>query len=72
VHALAAPSLCIDDNWIIIQNKVANGSVSFNRSWTDYLTGFGSMATDDNYWAGLETVSRLTSHTMYKLKVEVI
>ncbi|OWF39987.1 Angiopoietin-related protein 4 [Mizuhopecten yessoensis] len=44
--------------WTVLQHRL-NGSVSFNRSWTDYVTGFGDLRGD--FWLGLEYIHVLTS-----------
>ena len=54
-------------NWIIIQQRV-DGSVSFNKGWTDYVNGFGDL---NNIWLGLEKVYQLVNGRAYKLRIEV-
>ncbi|OWF45411.1 SCO-spondin-like [Mizuhopecten yessoensis] len=44
--------------WTVLQHRL-QGSVSFNRSWTDYVTGFGDLRGD--FWLGLEYIHMLTS-----------
>ncbi|XP_071795900.1 uncharacterized protein [Asterias amurensis] len=43
--------------WIVVQRRY-NGSVNFNRNWTEYKKGFGSM--DDEFWLGNEILHNLT------------
>ncbi|XP_033761563.1 angiopoietin-4-like [Pecten maximus] len=44
--------------WTVIQHRI-DGAVSFNRNWTDYVTGFGDLRND--FWLGLEYIHTLTS-----------
>ena len=67
--AIAVPLMAIN-SWILMQRKVAGGSVSFNQNWAAYRDGFGSV-TVDNYWLGLDKVYRLTQLGSLKLRVEV-
>ncbi|XP_067939063.1 angiopoietin-related protein 1-like [Watersipora subatra] len=43
--------------WTVFQRRV-NGSVNFNKNWTDYQAGFGE--TDGEYWLGLDKIHALT------------
>ncbi|XP_067939079.1 microfibril-associated glycoprotein 4-like [Watersipora subatra] len=43
--------------WTVFQKRV-NGSVSFNKNWTDYQAGFGEIAGE--YWLGLAKIHLLT------------
>ncbi|XP_071795892.1 uncharacterized protein [Asterias amurensis] len=43
--------------WIVVQRRY-NGSVNFNRNWTEYKKGFGS--TDGEFWLGNEILHNLT------------
>ncbi|XP_033762723.1 adhesion G protein-coupled receptor B3-like [Pecten maximus] len=44
--------------WTVLQHRL-HGSVSFNQTWTDYVTGFGDLHGD--FWLGLEYIHALTS-----------
>lgn len=44
--------------WTIIQRRVS-GKLSFNRSYSSYKNGFGDFAED--FWLGLDKISRLTN-----------
>lgn len=44
-----------------------DGSVNFDRNWSDYRNGFGRL--DSEFWLGLEKMHRLTSSDSYELLV---
>ncbi|XP_021375241.1 SCO-spondin-like [Mizuhopecten yessoensis] len=48
--------------WTVLQHRLY-GSVSFNRSWTDYVTGFGDLRGD--FWLGLDNIHILTSRGVH-------
>ncbi|EDO39706.1 predicted protein [Nematostella vectensis] len=54
--------------WTIIQRR-QDGSVSFNRSWNEYKTGFGNPSGE--FWLGLESIHRLTNQEARTLRVEL-
>jgi len=70
-QAIAVPLLTIN-GWILMQRKVTGGSVSFNKLWALYRSGFGPAAGDDNYWLGLDKVYRLVQMGSVRLRVEVL
>ena len=43
--------------WTVVQKRF-DGSVSFNRSWAEYVGGFGTLGGE--FWLGLEKIHRLT------------
>ena len=55
-----------DDGWIVIQQRV-NASVSFDRSWEGYVTGFGD--ANGNFWLGLCAMNMLT--TAYSMHLQI-
>jgi len=58
--------------WILMQRKVAGGSVLFHqKNWAAYRDGFGAATGDDNYWMGLDKVYRLMQLFSVSLRVEV-
>ena len=58
-----------EDGWFIIQRRV-DDSVSFERSWDEYVDGFGDV--DGNFWLGLEAVHDLTTACPMKLQIDVV
>lgn len=54
--------------WMVIQRRM-DGSVSFNRNWTDYRRGFGSVGQE--FWMGLDNIFLLTSQKAYELRVDL-
>ncbi|KAL3864321.1 hypothetical protein ACJMK2_006012, partial [Sinanodonta woodiana] len=55
--------------WTVFQRRV-DGSVNFDRLWTDYKSGFGNAATE--YWLGLDSIHQLTSQGDVILRVDLI
>ncbi|KFB44825.1 AGAP011197-PA-like protein [Anopheles sinensis] len=53
--------------WLVIQNRY-DGSLDFNRNWTDYRNGFGNVYKE--HWIGLEKIYPLTSKRPHELIVE--
>ena len=58
-----------EDGWIIIQRRV-DASVSFERSWDEYVAGFGEV--DGNFWLGLEAIHNLTTACPMSLQIDVV
>ncbi|XP_062577706.1 fibroleukin-like isoform X2 [Saccostrea cucullata] len=54
--------------WTAIQKRVS-GSVSFDRNWTDYKTGFGN--PNDSYWIGNDVIHQLTKRRNSSLFVSI-
>lgn len=62
---------CDYDGWLVIQRRTTNSqSVSFNRTWTEYRTGFGDLTAD--HWLGLEKIHQLTNQNVsYNLLISI-
>ncbi|XP_025113641.1 tenascin-like isoform X1 [Pomacea canaliculata] len=54
--------------WLVIYRRRDN-SVDFNRSWTEYVNGFGNISGD--YWLGLLAIYDLTWNGM-RLRVDML
>ncbi|KFB35434.1 hypothetical protein ZHAS_00002117 [Anopheles sinensis] len=61
--------VAFDGGWIVFQHRF-NGKVKFNRYWSEYRDGFGSL--DGEFWLGLEYLHQLTSAEKYELVIEMI
>ena len=55
-------------SWTVIQRR-QDASTSFERDWTDYVSGFGSVSS--NYWAGLSTIHALTTAQPMRLQIYI-
>ena len=53
-------SIAGEAGWTVIQNR-QSGDIEFNRTWQDYVDGFGS--TSGNYWLGLRNIRDIVSLT---------
>ena len=53
--------------WTVVQKRL-DGSVLFDRGWSDYKNGFGNL--DGEFWLGLEKIHRLTKSPS-KLRVDL-
>ncbi|XP_039441376.1 fibrinogen-like protein 1 [Culex pipiens pallens] len=58
--------------WMVLQQRsYYYDEESFNRSWTEYRAGFGTVGKDTEFWLGLEPIHQLTKSGDYELVVEV-
>ncbi|CAC5414742.1 Fibrinogen-like protein 1,Fibrinogen-like protein A,Tenascin,Ryncolin-2,Ryncolin-4,Fibrinogen C domain-containing protein 1-A,Microfibril-associated glycoprotein 4,Tenascin-N,Fibroleukin,Angiopoietin-related protein 7,Ficolin-2,Ryncolin-1,Tenascin-R,Ryncolin-3,Ficolin-1,Fibrinogen C domain-containing protein 1-B,Fibrinogen C domain-containing protein 1 [Mytilus coruscus] len=55
-------------NTRIIQSRL-DGSVNFQRTWTDYENGFGDL--NGEYWLGNKHIHSLTSSGKYELRIDL-
>ncbi|XP_072931133.1 protein scabrous [Epargyreus clarus] len=46
-----------------------NGSIEFNRKFSEYVHGFGNSASE--YWMGLETMHQLTSDNCSSMRIDM-
>ena len=51
----------------MVQRRL-DGSLDFNRNWSDYRNGFGTL--DGEFWIGMEEIHRLTK-SQSKLRVDL-
>ena len=53
--------------WLVVQRR-QDGSVDFNRGWTDYEEGFGSLTGE--FWYGLRPLHCLTNQGQWQLRID--
>ncbi|XP_071816409.1 uncharacterized protein [Apostichopus japonicus] len=53
--------------WTVIQRRV-DGSINFDRSWSDYKEGFGFLRSE--FWIGNQKLSFLTNQKKYQLRID--
>ncbi len=57
-----------DSGWTVIQRRMFNSTENFNRTWHEYLHGFGHLETD--FWYGLSKIQFLTEgEDIYEMKI---
>ena len=56
-----------DGGWTVIQRRV-DGSVDFNRPWSDYEKGFGDL--NGEFWYGLKNMNCLTQTGQWELRID--
>ena len=58
-------------DWIVLMNRF-DGSLNFNRSWSEYKNGFGDIGRGE-FWLGNEKIHRLTNThgVAYTLRIDV-
>ena len=56
-----------DGGWTVIQRR-KDGSVDFNRPWSDYEKGFGDL--NGEFWYGLKAMNCLTQTGQWELRVD--
>ena len=55
--------------WIVIQRRIANGTVNFTRNWENYKNGFGDLYSE--FWIGLDNIYQLTNQQEVELHISV-
>ena len=60
--------------WLVIQRRI-DGSVDFNRYWSEYEEGFGNLPADDKdttgeFWIRLHFLHYLTSQGQWELRID--
>ena len=56
--------------WIIIQRRILNEPVNFNRKWEDYENGFGDL--NGEFWYGLRNIHFLTTRDEVELRIDMV
>ncbi|XP_037110150.1 flocculation protein FLO11-like [Syngnathus acus] len=56
--------------WTLLQLR-QDGSVSFNRTWAEYRSGFGKLLSGGEFWLGNEYIHLLTRGRDMTLRVEL-
>ena len=56
-----------DGGWTVIQRR-KDGSVDFNRPWSDYEKGFGVL--NGEFWYGLKNMNCLTQTGQWEMRVD--
>ena len=62
--------------WLVIQRRILlDGSVDFNRYWSEYEKGFGNLPVDNEdttgeFWIGLHSLYCLTSQGHWELRID--
>ncbi|KAM4678211.1 fibroleukin [Discoglossus pictus] len=54
--------------WTVVQMR-KDGSVSFNRTWNEYKTGFGNLSGE--FWLGNDKLHLLTKSSNMELRIEL-
>ncbi|KAH8329044.1 hypothetical protein KR074_002297, partial [Drosophila pseudoananassae] len=66
MSAFEAP--CNGSGWMVIQRRM-DGSVDFNRNWTEYRDGFGELTGE--FFIGLEKLYQITQSKQYELLISL-
>ena len=64
---ITAETVSKDAGNVIFLNR-EDGSVSFNRNWTEYKSGFGDV--EGEFWLGLNSLHLITNTRPYSLQVD--
>ncbi|KAJ8033427.1 Ficolin-1 [Holothuria leucospilota] len=55
--------------WTVIIRRL-DGSIDFNRTWSDHKEGFGFLSGE--FWLGNDKLSYLTNQAVYELRVDIV
>ena len=55
-------------NWTVIQRRT-NGTLLFNRTWAEYVDGFGALTSE--FWYGLTNIHWLTRDNPWHLQIKL-
>ena len=55
--------------WLVIQRRVAGGTVDFYRGWNDFEEGFGDL--EGEFWYGLRNIHCLTNRESVELRFDL-
>ncbi|KAH8328664.1 hypothetical protein KR067_012858, partial [Drosophila pandora] len=66
VGAFKAP--CNGSGWMVIQRRM-DGSMKFNRNWTEYRDGFGNLTGE--FFLGLEKLHLITQSRQHELLIRL-
>ena len=56
--------------WMVIQRRIAGGTVNFTRDWNDYVNGFGDL--NGEFWYGLDNIHYLTTRDDVELRIDMV
>ena len=59
---LAGCELREEDGWLIFQKRI-DGTLSFDRSWSEYKQGFGNVESE--FWLGNEKLHQITRESKH-------
>uniref|UniRef100_A0A182MYC6 Fibrinogen C-terminal domain-containing protein n=1 Tax=Anopheles dirus TaxID=7168 RepID=A0A182MYC6_9DIPT len=68
VHREGLKSHGYGGDWFVFQRRI-DGSVEFNRSWTEYKDGFGDLCGE--HWLGLKKLRNMLTTRRHELLVEM-
>ncbi|KAJ8033904.1 Angiopoietin-related protein 7 [Holothuria leucospilota] len=54
--------------WTVIQRRI-DGTLTFQRNWEDYASGFGFLSGE--FWIGNGKLSYLTNQAVYELRIDI-
>ncbi|XP_065895671.1 fibrinogen-like protein 1 [Dysidea avara] len=76
LYSVYCDTITAGGGWLVIQRR-RDGSVDFNRDWTEYEDGFGfgtlpvdDKATTGKFWIGLYSLHCLTNQGQWELRID--